>query len=64
MSSNTNTSIIIFSIHTCIRVQYNKYHAKNLYKIKFSYLCTPIDKTTQKISYKTTFSFLCTPIDT
>ena len=48
MSSNTNTSIIIFSIHTCIRVQYNKYHAKNFYKIKFSYLCTPIDKTTQK----------------
>ena len=43
MNSNTNTSIIIFSIHTCIRVQYNKYHAKNFYKIKFSYLCTPID---------------------
>ena len=64
MSSNTNTSIIIFSIHTCIRVQYNKYHAKNFYIIKFSYLCTPIDKTTQKLFYKTMFSFLCTPIDT
>ena len=29
MNSNTNTSIIIFSIHTCLRVKYNKYHAKN-----------------------------------
>ena len=33
------------------------------YKIKFSYLCTPIDKTTQKNFYKINFSYLCTPID-
>ena len=33
------------------------------YKIKFSFLCTPIDKTTQKFFYKTKFSYLCTPID-
>ena len=37
---------------------------KNFFIIKISFLCTPIDKTTQKNFYKTTFSFLCTPIDT
>ena len=29
----------------------------------FQFLCTPLDKTTQKIFYKIKFPYLCTPID-